>query len=238
MSKLEPHFRLRTEVATLKSSELPEVARLYEAVFGDHFLGHMGQEFLQRFCAQFCNFPTNYGNYGYVAKYDGKVVGFVLGSCSREPFARFYRQNFWKLTTIVLKQYFKDAYVRKHVLKRLSCVADALKSYILRRRSEPAPVASTSTPTSTGTSTSAETVQNESNQPRILAIGVDGSYRGQNIAGQLTGFFCEKMKEAGYVEVGLSAVPENTRAIRFYKKDGWIVTETSEDSVNFVRSIV
>ena len=224
LSKSEPNCRLTAEVDTLKLSELPEVARLYEAVFGDHFLGHMGQEFLQRFCAQFCNSPTNFG---YVARCDGKVVGFVLGSISREPFAGFYRQNFWKLTTIVLKQYFNDAYVRKHVLKRISCVADALKSYILRRRSEPAPA-----------SASAETFQNDSNQPRILAIGVDGNYRGQNIAGQLTNFFCGKMKEAGYVEVGLSAVPENTRAIRFYKKDGWIVTESSEDSVNFVRSIV
>lgn len=225
MSKSEPYFRLIAEVSTLKLSELPEVAHLYEAVFGDHFLGHMGQEFLQRFCTQFCNSPMNYGNYGYVAKCNGKVVGFLLGSIRREPFASFYRQNFWKLTTIVLQQYFKDAYVRKHVLKRISSVADALKSYILRRRSELA-------------SASAETAQNNSIQPRILAIGVDSNYRGQKIANQLTGFFCEKMKEAGYVEVGLSAVPENARAIRFYKKDGWIVTKSSKDSVSFVRPIV
>lgn len=215
----KPQYNSDIELDTLRLYDVPEVAKLYEEAFSDHFLGHMGQNFLRLFCAQFMNSPTNYG---YVAKSNGRLVGFVFGSIDSEPFAQFYRQNFWKLVALVSMRYFRDDYVRKHIMKRLGCIKAALKSLVLRRHGE-------------------GMIDDEHNMftpARILAIGVDSNYRGLGIANQLTSHFCSKMKQEGFKRVGLSTLPWNKRAIRFYKKDGWILEQSNAASLSFIRNII
>lgn len=73
---------------------------------------------------------------------------------------------------------------------------------------------------------------------RILAIGVDPNYRGIGIANQLTSNFCVQMKQEGFKKVGLSTFPWNERAIRFYKKDGWILEGRNSSSLSFIRTIL
>lgn len=222
MLNKEPQYTLDTsdiEVDILSPYYIPEVAQLYEEVFSDHFLGHMGQGFLRLFCAQFMNSPTNYG---YVAKNKGRIIGFVFGTIDGRPFSRFYRQNFWKLVFLVMARYVKDDYVRKHIKSRRSYISDALNSFFRRRprRSKRSHERSLFTPA------------------RILAIGVAPSFRGLGIANRLTGHFCSQMKQEGIKKVGLSTLPWNERAIRFYKKDGWTVEESNDSSVSFMRSII
>ncbi|WP_407306596.1 GNAT family N-acetyltransferase [Desulfosporosinus sp. SB140] len=219
MLNKKPQYEPGIELAAICLYDLPEIARLYQEAFSDHFLGHMGQKFLQLFCAQFINSPTNHG---YVAKSNGRAVGFVLGSIDRQPFARFYRQNFWTLITLVIMRYFQDAYVRKHIVKRFGCIADALKSFVPRRHQEG----------------ETKDEQNRFAPARILAIGVSSDYRGMGIGNQLTSYFCSKMKQEGYKKVGLSALPWNERAIHFYKKDGWVLEESNAASLSFIRTIV
>ncbi|EGW39911.1 GNAT family N-acetyltransferase [Desulfosporosinus sp. OT] len=216
---LNPKYQDKPEIKVdpLSLSDTPDVARLYEEVFADHFLGHMGQKFLRLFCSQFVNSSTSYG---YIAKCDGKPVGFLLASIDSAPFNKFYRQNFMVLALIVIKKYLTDSYVRKNITQRLGNILVALTTLL----------------PSSGKESKAKQSKTLS-EARLLGIGVDSNYRGLGIADKLTGQFCAEMKNKGLKRVGLSAVPWNERAISFYKKDGWIEEERSETSVSFIRDL-
>lgn len=211
---MKEHYMPDIEVDSIGENDLPEIARLYEEAFSDHFLGHMGQKFLTLFCAQFMNSPVNYG---YVAKCDGRPVGFVLGTIGSEPFHQLYRENFIALSLIVIKRYLRDAYIRKHITKRLGNILVALKTLLPNNKGKSIDQPNTYVPA------------------RLLAIGVNSNYRGSGIANKLTSHFCDQMKLQGFMKVGLSALAWNERAISFYKKDGWIQDGGSETSLKFIR---
>lgn len=211
------HAKREVEIDILRLSDIPEIARLYEEVFADHFLGHMGQKFLRLFCSQFVNSSTSYG---YVAKCNKKPVGFLLASINSAPFNKFYRQNFRVLALIVIKKYLTDSYVRKNITKRLGNILVAITTLLPFTRKESKAKQGNTLPTA-----------------RLLGIGVDSNYRGLGIADKLTSYFCAEMKSKGLKQVGLSAVPWNKRAINFYQKDGWIEEERSEESVSFIRNL-
>ncbi len=218
MLKHKHHYELDIKIDHIKQNDLPEIARLYEEAFSEHFLGLMGQKFLNLFCGQFMNSTTNYG---YSAKCNGKTVGFLLGSIDEAPFNQFYRQNFIAIAMIVMKKYVSDSVVRKHLNKRLGNILVAIKTLL----------------------PSSKRVNNNANQndtfvsPRLLAIGVDSNYRGMGIANKLTSQFCVEMKSKGFDKVGLSVLSWNRRAINFYKKDAWIVEESCETELSLSRSI-
>ncbi len=212
-------FKLDIKIDSLTKRDLPEIAMLYQNTFSHHFLGHMGQEFLMLFCSQFMNSSINYG---YVAKCNGKTVGFLFGTVNENPFYQFYRQNFIVLSLIVMKRYLMDSYVRKHIAKRLGYILIAIKTLL---------------PSSKRVNNAQYNKINILVSARLLAIGVDSNYRGLGIANKLTSQFCVEMKSAGYKMVELSVLAWNKRAISFYKKDGWIQEESTDSIVSFCRFI-
>ena len=217
MLKQEQQDKLDIKIDHLRLDDLPEIALLYENAFSDHFLGHMGPKFLKLFCSQFVNSSTNFG---YAAKCNGKLVGFLLGTIDSAPFYQFYRQNFIVLVLIVMKRYLMDRYVRKHITKRLGYILTAIKTLLPSSKRE------------------ANVSQGNTFAPaRLLAIGVDSNHRGTEVANQLTSQFCNEMKSKGLKKVGLSVLLWNERAINFYKKDGWIQEESCETSLSFTRDI-
>lgn len=215
--RYELETEIKTEIDTLRPYDLPDIARLYEEAFSEHFLGHMGQRFLRLFCAQFINSPSNYG---FVAKCNGRPVGFVFGTLDDDPFNQFYHQHFITLALIVVQRYIADAYVRKHISKRLGHILVAIKTLLpFHKRTIEAEQANSFIPV------------------RILALGVGLNYRGMGIANKLTSHYCAQMRREGFRKVGLSVLPWNERAIRFYKKDSWIQEDSSETSLSFIRII-
>lgn len=217
MLKQKQQAKPDIKIDHLSLDDLPEIALLYEKTFADHFLGHMGPKFLKLFCAQFVNSATNFG---YAAKCNGKLVGFLLGTIDTAPFYQFYRQNFIVLVLIVIRRYLIDKYVRKHIAKRLGYILTAIKTlHPFSKRETNISQSNTFAPA------------------RLLAIGVDANYRGTEVANQLTGQFCRTMKSKGFKKVGLSVLLWNERAINFYKKDGWIQEESCETSLSFTRDI-
>lgn len=204
------------KINQIDKKDLPVIARLYEETFSNHFLGHMGQDFLKLFCSQFMNSTTNFG---YVAAYNDKPIGFLIGTSAKDPFMEFYRRNFLKLSLIVMKKFLTDPYVRTHINKRLGNIRLAVKSLLLSQK---------------GVNNF-----NKSNSvlpARLLAIGVDPNYRGLGAANILTGQFCSDLKRNGISRVGLSVLPWNERAINFYKKDGWLLEENRETSLYFTKN--
>ncbi|KLU63955.1 putative acetyltransferase [Desulfosporosinus acididurans] len=206
------------DVMHLQSQDIPLVARLYKRSFQNHFLGHMGYKFLELFISEFVKSDANFG---YAAKYKNEVIGFILATTSDNPFREFYRDNFMMLVYLTISRFLKDSFIRRHITKRLGHVHVALKALFSF---------------SVKDNNSGE--KREvclSQQPRLLALAVDRSYRGLGIANELTAEFCKEMKELGFKKVGLSALPWNQRAISFYIKDGWKKEGASEASISFSR---
>ncbi|AFM39740.1 acetyltransferase [Desulfosporosinus acidiphilus SJ4] len=206
--------KCEVNVEHLKARDIPIVAQLYMRSFQNHFLGHMGQKFLMLFISEFVN---SRGNFGYVATFKNEAIGFILASTSENPFRNFYRDNFISLVCLTISGFLKDAFIRKHLKEKFGHIFLALKALVSFSEG------------------SIDHVEMKGGQPRLLAIAVDRSYRGLGIASDLTAEFCKEMKELGYEEAGLSALPWNKRAIRFYIKDGWKEEESTENSISFSR---
>jgi len=63
--------------------------------------------------------------------------------------------------------------------------------------------------------------QNDSSVGFIHALGVDVDYRDKGIASSLIDTFSKKVKEKGAESVYLTTLPDNEKAINFYKKRGF-----------------
>jgi ribosomal protein S18 acetylase RimI-like enzyme len=68
----------------------------------------------------------------------------------------------------------------------------------------------------------------------LLSICVRPECMGTGIAGELIESFGRACAAKGFDRLSLTVVPENSRAIAFYKKHGWRETDRSKSSVRFI----
>jgi len=208
------------EVRDIAPGDVPAVAALHRRMFPDYFLSHMGQRFLECFYREFVLWAENCAT---VADLEGQVVGFVAGSAdSANLYRRLYRRRFLTIGGLVVARFFADGYVRRHVFRRLPHVGLAIRSLFTRRSRRPP-----------------GTPDPDSGEPLacLLSIAVSPEHRGRGIAEQMVDQFCGQLRGCGAREVLLSARPENKRAIAFYKKSGWTLSEVKPNGVYFTRSL-
>lgn len=200
----------------LTASDAPGAARLHREVFGDYFLGHMGQGFLEVFYREFVGKP---GNYGVVALTDGVVVGAVIGSSDLARFfADLYRGHFVELGVRFVVRLARDPYVRRHAAARVPHVAAAVRSRL-------------------GVGPSVARTPDDGPPAQLLSVGVADGYRGRGIAEELTERFCRFLDDDGIETVGLTVFNDNDRAIAFYERTGWGRQQTDEVSTTFWRPV-
>jgi ribosomal protein S18 acetylase RimI-like enzyme len=200
----------------LQVGDLPAAAALHREVFGDYFLGHMGQRFLELFYGEFVG---RSGTYTVVALDGGRVVGTVIGATDLgKVFSDFYRRHFLALAWQVMVRFVRDGYIRGHVRSRLPHVGRAIKSRLGIARPTPAAVA-------------------EWPAAQLLSIGVAASQRGTPVGAELVTRFCDRMAADGVDAVGLSVFEDNPRAIAFYERMGWTRGENSGGSATFYRRL-
>lgn len=144
----------------------------------------------------------------------GKVLGLAVGGKSgiRDEFLhralfRYPHLLFWKFLTA--------GNVRRKMLTELSS-----KLHIGRRTST-SPVSALQTTKATCCGS-------------LLSIAVLPQYQGTGIAGWLIEFFQKVSIERNYNILRLSVLPNNHRAIAFYKKHGWYEIGRDETCINFL----
>jgi len=203
------------------ATDVSKVAYVHSQIFVDYFLTHLGQRFLECFYQQFVE---RSGNYGLVASYDEKIVGFVVGTTdSAELYRHFYRQNFVSLALILIGRFSADSFVRRSIMSRMVHMRLALQSLV--HRSQPR---STKEVSSTNSSAASS---------RLLSIGVLPEVQGYGIADKLAQHFCERLYLDNVSLVGLSVRMNNDRAIAFYEKTGWKRERVSETTIYFIREL-
>lgn len=202
----------------LDRGDLWAAAMLHREVFGDYFLGHMGQRFLELFYGEFVSVP---GNYGFVAMADGRMVGLVVGSTDLTRFYNdLYRRHFLALGWQFVVRFIADGYIRGHVASRLPHVARAVRS---RLGLGPSKASAPGVPVQP--------------QAQLLSVGVAGTHRGLGVAEKLTARFLDRLVVGGADDVELSVRTDNPGAIAFYEKTGWVQRRAGGGSATFVRRL-
>lgn len=206
-----------THISPMQRADTPAVARAHAAAFPDYFLTHLGDGFLQLFYAEFVDNPAHPG---FVAKVDGRVVGFVVGTLQPEALYKdFYRRNFVRLIGIVAERVATDAYVRHHISARMQHVLLAARSYVLRNDAP------------------AQASGEDHGGAHLLSIGLLPDARGLGIGEGLMSVFERRVQADGAHKVLLSVRADNPRAIAFYQKCGWRKERMSEASIVFAKDL-
>lgn len=155
----------------------------------------------------------------------GELVGFVAGTADAQAhFRSFYRRNLLVLVSIVCWKVLTNRTVRRRILERMAHIRAALQAMIPGAK-RPA----TATISDKGPKTQCPL--------RLLTIAVAPEARGSGVASQVMQAFEDKLRTAGHQRVGLSVLPDNARAIAFYKKCGWDVTHASKAGVWFEKDL-
>ncbi|NLX15213.1 MAG: GNAT family N-acetyltransferase [Phycisphaerales bacterium] len=203
------------EIIPMTPSHVDEVARLHQRCFPDYFLTHLGQTFLRRYYLEFCRHSTDYALVA-CCKTGDPVAGVVVGSADAQAhFRSLYRRNMLLFAPLVGWRVIVDSTIRRAIWQRMAHLRAAARSVIPGfRKPASAPLSD----------------KGPKNQcpMRLLGIAVAPEYRGSGLAARLTECFETLLRQAGHPRVGLSVLPENQRAIAFYRKTGWQVTHASE----------
>ena len=198
------------KVTEAQKVHIPGMAQCHIKSFPGRFMTEMGYYWL---CALYLFFIKHRGSICRVAvEDDGKVVGLAVGGNSniRDEFLRsaLYRYPhliFWK-------------FISKRLVCRVLLQELARK---LHRKRAPADSGDTKT----------QSAQIRSGN--LLSICVPPDYKGAGVAGKLIESFQLACKAEGYQRLTLSVLKRNSRAVAFYKKQGWRQSGKFGESIRF-----
>jgi len=71
----------------------------------------------------------------------------------------------------------------------------------------------------------------------LVVIGIDPSYQGKGYSSIILKSFEKRAKALGAKKIRLTVLPENLKAIRAYKKNGWIEDAASSNSISMHKFI-
>ncbi|MGD9702350.1 MAG: N-acetyltransferase family protein [Acidimicrobiia bacterium] len=190
-------------------SDRRRVAEIHAAAFPDYFLTHLGPSFLQRYYEAFLREPHTV----VIGSVDGRPAGFVAGTTDLARFRRdLYTPNLLRFPAIVAGKIVVDPVVRRHVFARLHHVRLAVSS-LLHRGDRSAP------------EQGAETTS------YLFSICVDPATQGTGMADAVMAGYIEAERTRGARRIRLSVFDDNARAIRFYERGGWKVSDREGNSV-------
>lgn len=201
-----------------REDEVGKVAAMHRDIFPEYFLSHLGQSFMALFYREFVD---NDQSCGYVAEYNGELIGFVAGTEQSLLFLQqLYKRNFMRLALLVMYGLLTDQVVRHNIRKRSAHLRYAWRALWKSNRSEDGPPKGFSSPSCS-----------------VLAIGVKPQFRRLGIAEKLLSEFSDHIHQKGVQKISLTVLPENAGAIAFYRKCGWYQESHSATSIKFSNNL-
>lgn len=199
------------KVIKAQETHIPGMAHCHIKSFPGRFMTEMGYNWL---CALYRFFIKHSESICQVAiDIDGKVIGLSIGGDShiREEFLnsalfRYPHIIFWK-------------FLSKRLVRRV--LIQELARKLLRKN--PATISKVTQPPNS-----------KVRSGNLLSICVLPDCEGAGIGGKLIESFQLACKAEGYQRLTLSVDKENSRAVAFYKKHGWLQSDISGESIRFV----
>jgi ribosomal protein S18 acetylase RimI-like enzyme len=199
------------KVAKAQEVHIPGMAQCHIKSFPGRFMTEMGYYWL---CALYRFFIGHNGSICHVAlDTDGKVVGLAVGG---DPNIReeFLSSALFRHPHLIFWKFLSKRLVRRVLLQELV-------RKLHRKRN-------------TNHSDNIIAPSDEVRSGNLLSICVLPEVEGTGIAGRLIESFQLACKAEGYKRLTLSVAKENSRAVAFYKKNGWHQNDISGKSIRFV----
>lgn len=194
------------QIAPATWSDLDEIAALHIRAFPGAALTILGPELLVRYYRWLLD-PSHDGGV-ITARRAGRLVGFCAAGVFRGAVGGFLERNRLVVAREILRR--PRLLATPIVRERLVLAARILVRRALQRRrqSQPSPQVR---PLATG-----------ARPYGILSIATDPSEQGRGV-GQLLMQTCEAdARRRGFASMVLTVHPDNTRAVRFYERQGWL----------------
>lgn len=203
------------EYRLAKISDLNEIAEIHTQEFSDYFLTTFGKDLISKFYKSYLENNEIF----VVVENEGRILGFILGSSDSNSRKNFFKENFTKISLIILKELFKgNGVLWGGIWKRIFFIKEAFFIKFFSRNMEKKSQSSIS--------------------QRLLSIAIRKEFRGENIAYNMEKFFCEELIKNNIKKVGLSVKSDNERAIYFYKKCGYEIEKKEEESIYFIKNLI
>jgi ribosomal protein S18 acetylase RimI-like enzyme len=194
--------------------DLDRIAEIHVAAFPDSAISLLGTDVARAYYDWQLHGHEN--PYIVVAEADGRVIGFVVGGISRGALSGFMRHHLG----VVIRAGLRRPHlliVDPRVRRRVRTGAKALRTSVRR---------------SSRGGTGAAVAHGEPDGGRgdagrrpsfgILSIAVDPAARGTGTATMLIDSAEREARARGSASMHLSVHPGNTRAVRFYEREGWV----------------
>ena len=200
------------EVVCAEPGDLEGMAQAHIASFPDQFASRMGPRYLKAFYASYLNKPDGIA---LVArnKSTGKVLGLIVGG---DPSIRknFIKRGARRFLPLLAVKFFTDSKVRSSFIHKM---ANRLRIRTSAHNDEKkdAPI------------------PDHANGPRsalLQVICVLAEGRGSGIASDLMESFRQACRQADYPVMYLTVLSSNVRAISLYRKCGWNVKTTIDET--------
>ncbi|QYR67290.1 GNAT family N-acetyltransferase [Fusobacterium animalis] len=202
------NYRLATK------DDIQAISDIHINEFSEYFLTMLGKKLVYKFYESY----YENGNILVVAEKNKEVIGFILGTDNSLAREFFFKQNFSKIFWKLVKEFFKgNKILWKGIGRRLFFVKEAIVTKLCEKNSAVS--------------------QKVSNSYRLLSIAIKNEERGNNVAYNMEGFFCNQLLESKIKRVGLSVKKDNERAISFYKKCGYDIEKEEEFAIYFIKNI-
>lgn len=190
-----------------EKKDLGQVANIHKEQFASHFLGKYSEALIEAFYDCFLH-----KSYFLVHEEEEKISGFVIGGYNDTLSGaknNFLRQYRYRsiLETLMRPKAWRMAFARLSVLG-FNCKHN----------------------------TYAPQKDDGVRSYRLLSIAVRKNFMGKGIAGELISEF-EKEVEKYEKQYGLSVHKKNSRAIRFYEKNGFCYEKESPDSLYLLKEL-
>ncbi|MHC4367399.1 MAG: GNAT family N-acetyltransferase [Planctomycetota bacterium] len=187
------------------------MSRCHIESFPQRFMSEMGYHWL---CALYSFFVKHHRSICRVAvDADDKVVGLAVGGDAHVR-DEFLNAALFRYPHLILWKFLSKRLVRRVLLQEFAGR--------LRLKHGTARPGDTRTPSSGFRS------------GNLLSICVLPGYKGSTVAGKLIESFQLACKAEGYERLTLSVVGDNSRAIAFYRKQGWRRSGKSGESIRFL----
>ncbi|MGB2865079.1 MAG: GNAT family N-acetyltransferase [Sedimentisphaerales bacterium] len=198
------------KIIEAQQAHVPGMAQCHAKSFPGRFMAEMGYHWL---CALYRFFIKHRGSICRIAvDAEGNIVGLAVGG---NPHIRdeFLSSALFRYPHLIFWKFLSKRLVRRVLLQELAGK--------LRRKRAAAHSGDTKSP-SAGIRSG-----------NLLSICVLPDYKGTGIAGKLIESFQLACAAEGYERLTLSVLSDNSRAVAFYKKQGWHRSGKSGESTRF-----
>ncbi len=205
-------------IREIRYEDLDDVTRIHIASFSDRALSQLGKGAVKRYYQWlFTGFPRSYP---ICAEVNGNTLaGFCFVGVYSGSFSGFLRKHKWYLAGHILFHPWLifNPIVREQSSLALKTLRRIFKSRFCRRRKQPVVVNKTL----------------PESPPRyvpwgILSIAVDPAYQRRGVAEAMMRFIEGMLGEKGITSLNLSVHTDNSPAVRFYEKMGWVKVPPGE----------